>query len=271
MIENRTSEQWGRFAPTGRAKWAINQSNRHPQSLWGSACRRMVLTGRTQPVDVTRFGARFRLYPLDNLCEKRALLRAKQFDRQERELLLERLHDGFRFVDIGANIGLYSLFVAANAGPDCNVLAIEPQPVIKGRLRFNLAANPTLHIDHLDCALADKKGLMRMGISTRNRGASGFALRSGREPDSETLVQTQILLDVLRTHQMAGADALKIDIEGAEDQVLPGFFASAENEELPSMLLLERNENWAVDCIELATKRGYRQIAETSMNVVLER
>lgn len=266
-----TTEQWGQFAPTPLQAWAIEQSNARPKSLFGSFCRRLVLTGLQAPLDVDLWGARFRLYPTDNLCEKRALLSLSQFDVAERQALSQAMHENFRFVDVGANVGLYSLFVAATAGPLAKVLAIEPQPVIKQRLKFNLLANPKANVTHVDCAVSDKKGMSRMSISTTNRGASGFSLRDRSAGDDVFVVQTNTLAEVLSKHDMNGADALKMDIEGAEDQVLPIFFDSTNSNDLPKLLILERNDAWAVDCIALAKKCGYRQIVQAHMNVVLER
>jgi FkbM family methyltransferase len=271
MIEGRHIEKWGQYAPKGLPAWAIEQSCTTSKALWGSFCRRLVLSGRKEPLDVERFGARFRFYPLDNLCEKRALLSPSRFDPMERDILQERLHKTFRFVDIGANIGLYSLLVAAGAGPDAKVLAVEPQPVIKQRLAFNIAANPGLDISHVDCALSDRKGMARMGVSARNRGATGFALRSGARPDEEFVVQTRTLQELLQARDMQGADALKMDIEGAEDQVLPAYFESTPDADLPSLLILERNPAWKVDCVALAEARGYQLIQKAHMNVVLAR
>jgi len=271
MIPARTTEIWGRYRPNPLQVWAIDQSERRPQSLWGSLCRRLVVSGLRQPLDVRRFGAKFRLYPTDNLCEKRALLSSAKFDRVERDLLSARMHPKFKFVDIGANIGLYSLFVAAEAGPLANILAVEPQPVIQERLAFNIAANPTANIVHVDCAVSDKKGVERMGLALRNRGASGFVLRSGKAPDDVFMVETRALAELLTTYDMLGADALKMDIEGAEELVLPKYFAQTKPDDLPKLLILERNPAWKTDCIALAEAHGYRQIASAHMNVVLEK
>lgn len=269
-MNTTTKQDWGRYTPNRIQDFAIKQSNKHPKSLFGSLCRKIVLIGLNKPLDVKFWGAKFRLYPKDNLCEKRALLSRINFDAQERQILLERLHKDFRFVDVGANVGLYSLFVAANAGKQARVLAIEPQPVIKQRLQFNLAVNPHCNITHVDCAVSDKKGLAKMSISTSNRGASGFSLRSGDNPDEVFEVQTRSLTEILSSHDMLGADAMKVDIEGAEDQVLPVFFENTNKADLPKLLILERNPDWAVDCIELAKSSGYRQILQAHMNVVLE-
>jgi FkbM family methyltransferase len=269
-MNTTTKSDWGLYAPNRIQNFAIKQSNKRPKSSFGSLCRKLVLRGLSNPLDVKFWGAKFRLYPGDNLCEKRALLSRINFDAQERQSLIEKLHKDFRFVDVGANVGLYSLFVAANAGEQAKVLAIEPQPLIKQRLKFNMAANPDCKIIHVDCAVADKKGMAKMSISTSNRGASGFSLRSGEQPDEIFEVQTFSLVEILLDHDMLGADAMKIDIEGAEDQVLPVFFETTNKADLPKLLILERNQDWAVDCIELAKSCGYKQILQAHMNVVLE-
>ncbi len=270
-MEQNTADNWGRFAPNKLHAWAIEQSNKRPDSLWGSFCRRLVLTGLKHPLDVRLWGAKFRLYPNDNLCEKRALLSPDKFDVQERNALQHRIHSDFKFVDVGANVGLYSLFVAAQPQFKGKILAIEPQPIIKQRLQFNLLTNPGFDIIHEDCAVSDKKGLARMQISQRNRGASGFDLRSGKQADEEFIVPTLPLAEILDRHNMNGADALKIDIEGAEDQVLPLFFKQTPATDLPGLLIMERNESWKTDCIALAEENGYEQIIQSHMNVVLEK
>ncbi|MBL1431695.1 MAG: FkbM family methyltransferase [Robiginitomaculum sp.] len=269
-MNTTTKPEWGVHAPNPIQNFAIKQSNKNPKSLFGTSCRKLLLNGFNDPLDVEFWGVRFRLYPGDNLCEKRALLSRVNFDVQERQILLERLHEDFRFIDVGANVGLYSLFVAANAGKQARVLAIEPQPIIKQRLKFNLAVNPNCNITHVDCAVADKKGMAKMSISTSNRGASGFSLRSGDKPDEIFEVQTFSLVEILSTHDMLGADAMKIDIEGAEDQVLPVFFETTNKADLPKLLIIERNPDWNVDCIELAKSCGYKQVLQAHMNIVLE-
>src|SRR2546430_8444519 len=74
-------------------------------------------------LDVIRWGLRLRLHPRDNGCEKNLLFTPQMYEPTERaELTAEiaranRRRAGFVFVDIGANVGLFSFFVAACAGP----------------------------------------------------------------------------------------------------------------------------------------------------------
>ena len=112
---------FGAFAPQTTLARIIAWTRAAPDSFFGRkiayALRRLGLrTLRGKPVDIESLGARMRLYPDGNVCEKRVLFTPQYFDPLERELLAGRLREGFRFIDIGANIGAYSLFLAAKAG-----------------------------------------------------------------------------------------------------------------------------------------------------------
>ncbi|MBE0712863.1 MAG: FkbM family methyltransferase [Candidatus Aminicenantes bacterium] len=94
------------------------------------------------PLDVTVLGGqRMRLHVQGNSCEKRMLIIPHLFDRYELRMLSRVLHPGCTVIDIGANVGIYSIFAALRAGPDAKVIAVEPHPVALERLRCNLALN----------------------------------------------------------------------------------------------------------------------------------
>src|SRR4051812_32380093 len=129
--------------------------------------RRIVTTrlGRGA-LDTELWGMRLRLHALGNGCEKNALFTPQMFDVMERGILADAIGKKpgatFTFVDIGANVGLYSLFVAARAGTRARILAIEPQPGILDRLRFNLAANPGVKVNVLPIAVSDREGTVEL-------------------------------------------------------------------------------------------------------------
>ena len=110
------------------------------------------------PVDIETFGARMRLYPYNNVCEKKALFTPQFFDPEEFDVLKDRIRDGFTFVDVGSNVGVYALFVAAQAGPHARILAVEPQPEVFDRLAYNIRQNPFGTVKAVACAVADKAG-----------------------------------------------------------------------------------------------------------------
>jgi FkbM family methyltransferase len=190
------------------------------------------------------------------------------FDPIELQVLAAAIRDGFTFVDLGANVGVYSLFVAGLAGRKARILAVEPQPEIYRRLAFNVAANDLGTIRTLQCAVADRDGTLDLFIDRGNRGQSSIAMVTGEKVS----VPCRTLESVLVEAGFDRVDALKIDIEGAEDTVLAPFFATAPPALWPSLILLETSsDRWKVDCVALCIEHGYRETHRTRLNVILER
>ena len=114
---------YGSRAPGALDRFALALTRAMPNNWLGLRLailfRRIVTTrlGRGA-LDTQLWGMRLRLYALGNGCEKNALFTPQMFDVMERGILADaigRKRDGFTFVDIGANVGLYSLFVASRA------------------------------------------------------------------------------------------------------------------------------------------------------------
>ncbi len=168
------------------------------------------------------------------------------------------------FLDIGANIGGYSLFVAANAGPGVMVLAIEPQPDIYARLVFNLRLNAFASVKAVACAVADKEGELTLFRRFRQQGRIerqgdvGF-LERGEHQGAAKRLQTLIEEEEGYDH----VDVAKLDTEGAEDIILETFFAEAAQALWPRALIMERgNDRWHVDLPALLAQKGYRAVRE---------
>ena len=118
----------------------------------------------TSAIDVVRWGMRLRLHPMDNGCEKNLLFTPQMYETTELAVLSEEIAGvtaqgrKFSFVDIGANVGLFSIFVAATAGLDTQILAIEPDVENFARLLFNIQSNPGAPIRAIQIALSDEAG-----------------------------------------------------------------------------------------------------------------
>src|SRR5262249_13393741 len=158
---------------------------------------------------------------LGNGCEKNALFTPQMFDVMERGVLADAIAakgaGPFTFVDIGANVGLYSLFVAARAEGRATILAIEPQPGILDRLRFNLAANPVIAIDVLAIAIADRTGVVELVLDASDSGGTHIEKQAqrGAAGGRSVSVPCKPLLAAVTGAGLAQIDALKIDVEGA--------------------------------------------------------
>ena len=267
---------FGAFAPRGYLARIIAWTRAAPDSFLGRkfayALRRLGLRSLDgQPVDVESLGARMRLYPDGNVCEKRVLFTPQFFDLIERDLLAERLREGFRFIDIGANIGAYSLFVAAKAGPGARILAVEPQPEVFARLAYNIAQNPFGTVKAIACALADKPGELTLFLDAANRGES--SVRILRSSSGSTVrVPATTLLALVESEGYERLDAIKLDVEGAEDLILEPFLRDAPEALWPGFIIIEDSrERWQIDLIALLGQKGYSLIAQTRLNLVFER
>src|SRR5438552_2102361 len=219
---------YGSHPPRGFARMMLALTRRLPPHWLGlrtsMPLRRMAIDWLgEEPVDTTVWNARVRLYPSRNSCEKNALFTPQMLDVIERGALAaavdRRLAEGktFTFVDIGANVGLYSLFVAGRGGPQARILAAEPQPGIVERLKFNLRANAGFEIHVAAVAVADREGEIELFIDNRDSGGTrlnkGLAQAGGAEI---VRVPCRPLTAILREAGISAIDALKIDIEGAE-------------------------------------------------------
>ncbi|MBO1904780.1 FkbM family methyltransferase [Microvirga sp. 3-52] len=271
------SRPFGDFAPSGLARWVIDRTRGLPE---GWAGRRLALmlrrlamkTLKGLPLDLETFGVRMRLYPYRNVCERRILFTPQYFDTDELKILTSRIADGFTFIDVGSNVGWYALSVAREAGAvPTRILAVEPQPEIFDRLIYNIRQNPSCTIKAVDCAVADKTGELTLFLDPLNRGEASLKIVNSSQTDA-IRVPAVTLLDLLSREGLTRIDALKLDVEGAEDLVLDPFFRDAPASLYPGLFIVANvPERWQIDVVKLLKGRGYRQILETKMNLVFER
>lgn len=268
---------FGAYAPSGVARWIIDRTASLPPNGW--AARRLAILLRRfampllhhAPLDVERLGARMRLIPYNNICDKKVLFTPQFFDPDELESLRGVLKPGFAFVDVGANIGAYSLFVAAKAGPDARILAIEPIPEIFDRLTYNISQNPFGTIKAVACAVADKPGELTMFLNPHNSGESSLKV-VGIGQARTMRVPAATLLDLVRAERFTRLDAVKLDTEGAEDMILEPFFRNAPPALHPALLIISNGSGqWQIDLPRLLHEKGYRQRGRTRQNLIFER
>ena len=74
--------------------------------------RRIAIIFSKNCIDTSLFNSNLRMYTKGNVSEKRALFSPQIFEEEERNFIAERAEDNSIFIDIGANIGLYSFSIA---------------------------------------------------------------------------------------------------------------------------------------------------------------
>jgi FkbM family methyltransferase len=267
---------FGTFAPTGITRWVIDRTRGLPDSWVGRRIamimRRAVIKSlKDQPLDLETFGVRMRIVPYQNVCERRILFTPQYFDLDEIELIAARDKDDFTFIDVGSNVGWYSLLVARKVCASSRILAVEPQPEIFDRLIHNIRLNPFGTIKAVDCAVADKTGELTLFLDPLNKGEASLKIVNSSQ--TETIrVPAVTLLDLVNREGFSHLDAVKLDVEGAEDLILDPFFRDAPASLYPSLFIIpDVADRWQVDVRKLLEGKGYRQTLQTRMNLVFER
>ena len=185
---------------------------------------------------VIRYGLRFRLRP-GHYFQWHHLF-------QRRDAVLDELRRRGRgqrvFVDVGANIGLYSLVVRQAMHPEGRVLSIEPSATTAATLREHVAWSALSGVAVFECALSSKAGTAELAERTDDWGKASLA----RVVDAQTrsIVETRTLDDLVRETALPRIDLLKIDVEGHELEVLKGAKNAIERF-LPT-IVIEYSPQW---------------------------
>lgn len=134
------------------------------------------------------------------------------------------LEPGAVFLDVGANIGLYSLRAATLVGPGGRVVAVEPGASALQSLRENLALNPDLapRITVIAAALSDRAGSASLYHVAAGHDPQAFSLLADGTADAAETVETQTLDGLVSRLGLGRLDLVKMDVEGAEPMVIDG-------------------------------------------------
>ena len=203
---------YGRRLPYHPLKWRVAEA----------------LFARTEPTwNVPRRVVRDRVaYELDLRQSMDRFLYFLEYERWETRALRRLVRPGWRALDVGANVGYYTLLLANLVGPTGNVWSFEPAADTFASLERNVGLNPksSARIRLLRLALSDREGSASLVTGTHHGLARlGEAADAGAEPVSVTT------LDRLLEHEgRPQVDLIKVDIEGAEGRLLDGAAATLE-------------------------------------------
>ena len=264
-------QRFGTFAPTGASRVILalaklGLGRGRLKLLFAKLWNRI---NSDQPVDLVYHNLKLRLQPRQNTIESKIMFSAKQREGAELAVIRRHLAGGGVFVDIGANIGYYSLNVALMTAD--RAIAIEPNPPILARLRDNIALNNletkiTVH----DVAVGAAKGIAHLTISDNDFGSSSIVNQSVGKTHID--VDVVPLVDILKTDGVRRADIIKIDIEGMEDRALFPYFEAITKDQYPKLIVMEDgiNAQWERDILSWLLANGYHAAARTRGNIMLE-
>ena len=119
-------------------------------------------------------------------------------------------------LDIGANFGLASLYFTS-IYPDALIYAFEPASANYKYLLSNIS--PFGNIKSFNCAISSKQGEIKLFVDGKHGGWNSLIGSS----DKFEVVKTLSLDDFVKEHAITSIDLIKIDVEGAEMDILSNF------------------------------------------------
>ena len=126
-------------------------------------------------------------------------------------------------MDVGANIGYFSVLASQLVGPQGRVVAMEASETFTERLEQNAGLNDCSNIRTVHTAVSDKQQTLTFILaSSANMGANSIVPYDG-PAESTFEIEAFPLPDVLEADEIATARVIKVDVEGAEGSVVRGM------------------------------------------------
>jgi FkbM family methyltransferase len=134
-------------------------------------------------------------------------------------LILDKIKPGDTVLDIGANIGYFTLLFAQKAGPTGRVYAFEPSPENFALLKKNVEVNGYGNVTLVNKAVSDRTQTIKLYVSKTNLGDHHiYDTGDGRESVDIECVR----LDEFFPNLPTNISVVKVDVQGAEFQVMRG-------------------------------------------------
>ncbi|WP_326721596.1 FkbM family methyltransferase [Streptomyces sp. NBC_00243] len=169
----------------------------------------------------TRSGARFAVDTQDLI--QRYLYLFGVWEPHMTNFLQSRLRPGDGFIDVGANIGVFSVLASQLVGDKGQVVAIEASPVFHQRLLQEARLNDCGNLRAVNSAVSDSRQTLTFVLaSSRNMGANSIVPYDG-PAESTFEIEALPLPELLDPSEIANARVIKIDVEGAEGKVVRGL------------------------------------------------
>ena len=175
------------------------------------------------------------------------------------------LGPGAVFADVGANLGLYTLWAARRVSTQGRVHAFEPVPEVRERLRRNVELNSFACVEIVASAVGAEAGSV-----TLNRVEGGSGRTSRYVHGAAGSIEASVVTLDAHFRGRPPPDLLKIDVEGMELQVLLGSQALLASESAPAVvfeagdeLLTAAGTSYAALLEVLERAGGYQAFALT--------
>lgn len=183
------------------------------------------------------------------------ILEQERWFEREWSFIRRWLRPGMRCLDVGANLGVYTLIMAQAVGPSGRVWAVEPASSTASLLRKSLADGQFAQASLIQCALADRCGQGELSLDTSPE-LNRLHINGGSDRTESVEILTLDELD--RCLPLGSVDFLKLDAEGAEPSIIAGGSRFLEHHSPLIMFEWKHGKEIQTDVIGLLAQSGFR-------------
>lgn len=190
--------------------------------FWKKICVPYLSWRETELTCRTRSGIRMNLCPREFIQNR--ILFFGVWEPNVTALFHAFLQPGDVVVDVGANVGYYTLLAAHKVGKTGHVYAVEPNPAVRAELNRHLELNDVRNATIVAAGAWDTTATGSLHLHRDDCGGSSLRILDGSEQAEKIPL---VRLDDVLSHEHRGRIALiKVDIEGAEAHALRGLSAT---------------------------------------------
>lgn len=217
----------------------------YPDFLAGTDVESISITPEGVVVRSREHGIAMYMDAVDLHATPYALLGLGSYESNETAFLKSVFHDGDLFLDIGANLGWYSLVLGKHA-PGGRIYAFEPVPETVSRLEKNIALNQLNNVEAVCLGLFNKEDELAFLFADDVSGATSLKMAGqgrGALPVREILCRTNTLDNVCQQGDLVPT-LMKVDVEGAELMVMEGALSTLKHRPI---ILMELLRKWSLE------------------------
>lgn len=164
-------------------------------------------------------------------------------DRRITWICAKLVQSGDTVCDIGANIGLVTIWLSVLVGARGNVHTFEPNPDLQKILRRTFTRNKISNVTLHCLALGEKDDVMELRVPHHNAGLGSLVRNRNSDNCKMYSVPVRTLSEVVSQNDITSIRLIKIDVEGFEENVLRGS-ENVLREVRPEAILFEMNEQF---------------------------
>lgn len=166
--------------------------------------------------------------------------------------------EGWTVFDVGANLGMFSIRQSSRIGRTGHIYAFEPNQEVASRLQRNLSLNKVENATMLEGAVGERTETRFFEVNPRS-GCGGKLKQQGTESKCDKVaVKTFSLDDFCNERTVDRIDLLKVDVEGAEVEVLSG---GAKALQLTERIMLEyHSPKLKAQTTDILTNSGFDMV-----------